>query len=454
MWIFPFGILLLILQLRPIDDSDLLTQIRLGSQLPFVVEGAISQRFLYTSVQVSEHVGWLGQIVLAQLDSIGGLLLVRLVGTAFLAAAFVLAARRSNEVLSWSVIVALLLGVLVSASSTSIRPQVVAFFCFSVVQLLLGKAINLRRGMALAALLIGWQNVHPSVMVAGAPAAVYLLKDTLERKLSMRSFVPGLLVVMSSVATPDGTHLFSVSAANLFISRTVLQISEWLPPWNSSVADAMSGFWLAVGVSAFMFIRGRRCLPPLELLQPLALLAATLASARFAPFWALSMIPVWTKLLESAFPSLLGRSAHRPFAEMRPSLIVASLAVALLPAFCAYRPMSQSLRRDTSKAISEYSGVKRVYNYYAAAGPLVYFAPNRFELLVDGRLYLFSKEFWNRYGREANGEVSLDEILIRDQPDAFLLYKPFQKNLATLLSADPRFKRVFENESDVVYVRE
>ena len=73
--------------IRPLDDCDILTQIRLG-YLGF--DSFINSETLiyWREGQAIANPGWLAQLVFALLDKVGGLLLVRY-GYAILLAAFI-----------------------------------------------------------------------------------------------------------------------------------------------------------------------------------------------------------------------------------------------------------------------------------------------------------------------------------------------------------------------------
>jgi len=129
---------------------------------------------------------------------------------------------------------------------------------------------------------------------------------------------------------------------------------------------------------------------------------------------------------------------------------------------CALALLPSLLKVNLPGALFPVSGVEalrsalpagRIYNFYAAAGPLIYFGSDSYRLHVDGRLYLFDRDFWIRYGREARGEVPLEDLIAQYKPDAFYLWKPFQGRLSALIAENPLFQRVFEDASDVVYVK-
>jgi hypothetical protein len=296
--------------------------------------------------------------------------------------------------------------------------------------------------------------MHPSVIAAGIPAILFLARYVKGGGRKFVGLAPCAIVAVSSLCTPDGFKLFSVAAYNAHVSRDVLLISEWMPPWNRTVFNAMEGFWLCFLVSIPMVIVTRRRQDPWELLQAGIFVGFVLFSARFAPYWGICMVPLWRRGFDALFPTVVRRIS--PYVESglgHPVSAVAAVLVALVPTGVREIQPNSPAGSEGAYALARVRPTARVYNFYAAAGPLVYFGSDRFTLHVDGRLYLFSEAFWRQYGREARGDVPLEDMLTKYQPDAFYLWKPFQGALSSLLAADPRFQRVFEDASDVVYVR-
>jgi hypothetical protein len=75
----------------------------------------------------------------------------------------------------------------------------------------------------------------------------------------------------------------------------------------------------------------------------------------------------------------------------------------------------------------------RIYNYPVWGGPLIFAGYPQWQVIVDGRLYLYEKAFWIDYFNSAQGKIPLQELVTRHRPDAFFLHPKFHQQLIEML---------------------
>lgn len=421
--------------LRPLDDADIYNQIALGRLLP--------AHILLTSTEISTHVfiGWLAQAVLALIDHYFGLPGVKVLNLVCLACSFLLLGiwhtrltpARTPESLSIAALTSgLVSAFVVSASNTSARPQSGAyvFFCLLLVVASLSQAPQTKKPYRLAfvwILLAVWQNVHPSILLA----APVLLCCMVRSKRDLVIFVPWALALL---ATPDGWNIFSLSAANAEISRSHLGLSEWLPPWHSSVRDAMWGFWGVFVMTAVLMVASthkRTPLPVVPLTLSLFFLPLSLYSSRFAAFWGFVNAPLFGELFASLWPGTLARI---PIAQLRIRTALAGILLALTTtAVINQSRLTPSMPLGAFKNLKAILSEARIFNYREFGGALEYVGYPGWTVFIDGRLYLYPREVWQTY-HDISFALSPEQLpgILRNY-DLLVLHPDFQQRLISEL---------------------
>lgn len=462
----------LFLQFRPIDDVDLFWQIRTG--LLMLETGRLVDRDVFTYTHAGEPVppiSWLAQLLFALPFAfqvrLGGLAAVRLVTSlAFAAALGVAAAPRRREVGWFSLTAAVVLGLLVALPHTSVRPQAFGVLGFALLLALVQRAWPgwLRLAGAVP-LLVVWQNLHPSVVVGGIAVAAVVATQWLRFFRTGKRPAPWtltallVLIGLSQFATPLGWSILAVSRQNAVVARDWLRVSEWMPPWDASVRDAMATFWMALLISLLLLarLRFRIALDDLALFAVMTLLA--LSAARFALFWAIAAVPMWARWIEAAKPHELfpARDVAVPYMVAVPAVGLGLLFVCL-PLYLMHRQawpmplMSDKLPSDGASRLWAVTATKRIYNYREWGGLLVSLGQNPRQVAIDGRLYLFSKEEWDEYNRAALGQIPLKEIIEKHHPDAFFLRPGFHAALIASLRQAKEWVEIHSDSACAVFV--
>jgi hypothetical protein len=95
----------------------------------------------------------------------------------------------------------------------------------------------------------------------------------------------------------------------------------------------------------------------------------------------------------------------------------------------------------------------RIYNFRQWGGPLIWAGYPGWQVAIDGRLYLYGKEEWDKYNRAALGQIPVDQLVEEHRPDAFFLRPIFQKSLITLLKQTSAWQELYEDTSCSIFVR-
>jgi hypothetical protein len=284
--------------LRPIDDCDILTQIRLG-YLGF--DSFINKEMLiyWREGQAITNPGWLAQLAFALLDKVGGLLLVRYAYSVLLTLAFVLVLRvtflsiyTQYSIMSYAI--GGFIGILIMHSNSSVRPQGFSLLGCALLFCLHYSEISVFRKLLLLALIgLLWQNLHPSLPVGILVYGLLSLQNFDKRRLQpwfWEIFAGAAILAICCVLTPDGFDLIRISQENQRIS-TVLGISEWFPAWSPSVIAPMAPFLIFFSLGMIVLLIKRKAYRIQEVLLFAVFSAMTFYVARFGFYMALLAIP-------------------------------------------------------------------------------------------------------------------------------------------------------------------
>ncbi len=462
-------VLIGVLEFKVIQDTDIFWQVRLGQLM--LEEGRIPQFDRFTFTHFGEPVPaiyCLSQLLYAFLYDMGGWQLTRLVHHLTLVGALLVAAAscRRQVTRPFSVAVAMTIGFVVMLSNADLRPQSFGLLGFAMLLALARGGLPFRfKLIAVTIVLVAWQNMHPSIIVGTVAIGALAVADFLDRKPDRGSpwelIVLALLPMILQFATPVGGHILDVSRANLRISRDLLRIEEWLPPWDPSVFVTVNVYWVVLlgsFIAAFA-LRDRFSVRDLTLLIAMTLLSSF--AARFIIFWAIALVPFWAELVERLVPDGMfapargGVGVHvRTFRSLIGLAAVATIVVCLHPA--RFGPILRpGIPIDGVKMLrAQLPGPARIYNARVWAGPLLLDGDPAWRVSVDGRLYFFRDPAeWRAMDDARAGRITLDELERRHHPDAFFLYPAGDQALIDSLSVSPRWRACFRGPTCVAFVR-
>jgi hypothetical protein len=448
---------LVVLQFRPIHDVDIFWQVRLGELT--LQRGRLVEEEPFSAAHAGEPlppVAWAAQALYALVHRLGGWPLLHRVDAFIWAAGFLavgLGVRR-DEAGEAALAVALALGVMAALPFASLRPQSCAVLCFGLLLALARSRLTLTAKATLGLpLLVAWQNLHPSVAVAGlalggAAAAGWARRLRVGGAAPWAETTLAGLAAVASLLTPAGAGLFRVASDNAELSRR-LGVGEWLPLWAPVNWPASATAWLALAATAWLLLRGGRRARVEDLGAGLVLGALAVLSYRFVLFWAVAMVPVWARCL--------GPAPQRAAPLSRPAsaaLVTTALALAVLVPMLARPPLFIGyLPREGAARLRERAGPGVVYNYPGWAGVLLEAGHPDWRVAYDGRFYRYSAAEWQGQQDAAAGRVPLADIERRWRPVAFFLRPGADAALIDLVRADAAWEEVYADDNCVAFVR-
>jgi hypothetical protein len=455
-----FAGMLLFLQFRPIHDVDIFWQVRLGELT--LQRGELIAREPFSAAHADEpmpQLYWLSQIFYALIHRLGGWQLLHGIDAAIWAGGFLAVGLgiRRDEAVEAALAVALVLGFMAALPFASLRPQSWGVLCFGLLLSLTRSRLKLWMKAALGfPLLVVWQNLHPSVLIAGLAlgpisAVGWVLHFRRGDDSPWGETILAGLSVIAAVLTPVGTDIFRVSADNADRCRQLV-VGEWQPLWSSVNIPASITAWLALAVTAWLLFRGGRSVRAKDLAAGLVLAAMSLLAYRFVLFWAMAMVPVWARCLspvriEQSVRPAGWRGFHAPV------LVAVALALAVLvPILVQPRLFIDYLPLEGAARLRERAGPGVVYNYPAWAGVLLSSGNPDWHVAYDGRYYRYSKTEWREQQAAAAGLVPLAEIERRWRPVAFFLRPKADDALIALVRADGGWEEIYSDGNCVVFV--
>jgi hypothetical protein len=442
--------------LAPLSDCDLYTHIVVSRWLPARVT------LTETELPIPALLWWMAGFLYAQVDAWFGLVGVKALHITLMIMTFVSLGLWYGLVMQrlqgrypspFAIGAGLITAYLVSATNSNARAQDFTYLCFSLLLLFAEcsstkpseRCTKMWHSLALLALLIVWQNLHATVLLALPIIGAYVVW----RKIPWWYIA---LPPLASICSANGTHIFAYTSANVTISRDLLRISEWLPPWDPTVRGAMIPYWFfaAMLAAAALSPKGRRVRwDPITTTVSIIFCILTLSSARFGALWGFVSVPLFGEVLSTFWPGML---ATRSITSLRTRTVWITAAFAF--ATLALNP-SPLLPHDSPLPVFQKLKVAfptaRIFNYREYGGALEYVGYPGWKVYIDGRLLLFTPETWRRYESIA---IAQDKMLVAEvikSHDLFVLHPSYHQALIALLRTDPAVKLLTEERSVVVF---
>ena len=434
------ALLLALLLLRPVFDTDIFWQLKLGELILAARHPIATEPFAATHLgEPLPAVAWLGQAIMAAVRLAWGWTGLRVFDALLWLGGFVAAgeAARRRGADPLAIAMALALGFALALPAASIRPQSFAGLGLGLLLLLLHTPGSLTRTSTIGAiLLVAWQNLHPSVSLATVILAATAAAGWIGVRLRWWSFdarAPALLAAIAAAAlfaTPDGFSIIAISGHNAAAS-VANGASEWFPVWVPVNRGFLPGFAGVAVIAIVLIWRGRARIAPLDFMPALILLVLSAGAVRFVFFLGIALIP------PLALALMPGEERTR-FSPRKGLATFAALAIAVALSVAA-RPtqFAESIPRLCLAALKA-TGVRgTIYVNSAWGGPAIDIGFPAWRVAYDGRYYRYSSAEWARYHAASAGEVRLDWLDRTYRPAAFLLDPARDGSLIALLRASP-----------------
>ncbi|MFP4438209.1 MAG: hypothetical protein ACLFVO_13245 [Chloroflexaceae bacterium] len=499
--------------LTPIPPHDFWWHMATGRLI--VQTGAIPTVDQFSYTQAGEpfyNQGWLAQVLMYGIHSLGGVPLLLVVQAAVVALTYglllLLCIRRSGA-LRLSVGVLLMTTMPLSFDNWNVRPQTYAFPLFIAFLYILtmwrlrdsaqdATSQSLLKGhrlWLLPLLMVVWVNLHGSFVLGGALIAMTFVGEWLRRFIADRReaaawatrpigeaedvlhrppqptrpplmplVVWGAVTALALLINPRGLEVLAYVRDLLSTSAVTSLVTEWAPPTIRDIGGMI--FFLFVMFSVAVLTYARRRPDLVDMLFAAAFFWLALGAVRNIVWFGMVMTPLLVVLLAARNPV----DADTPVTQTRfqglPAMnwvLIGILSLLLLlglpwvkPALDLPPELGSLLDQDTPVAATTFMRAdaqrpERLFHAMSAGSYLIWAAPEQ-SVFIDPRIELYPMEQWHDYINLSNGE-NVDALLAKYQIDGLLLDNEQQEALLEHVRADPAWDVRYEDAQSTYLVR-
>jgi hypothetical protein len=474
----------------PIPPHDFWWHMATGRLI--VQSGSIPTVDSFSYMQAGEpfyNQGWLAQVLMYTLHSLGGVPLVLLFQAAVILLAYGLllwlSIRRSGSV---RLAVALLLLTLpLSFDNWNVRPQSYALPLFALFLVILTDW-RLRgmpqhsRGLGdklwlLPLLMIVWVNTHGSFVLGGGLMALtfvgvgaqHWLSDRQARRAgdaeagqpaarpSLRAlFLWGVVTAAAMLVNPRGIGVIGYVFNLLGTSAVTGLVEEWAPPVTRNPTGAVFFLFVIVLVAVLVYARQRP--DPIDMLLAGVFFWLALGAERNIIWFVMLVTPLLIMQAATLQPQRDSQPARRA-AQGVPAMnaiLIGMLALLLLLALPWIKPhlglppqIGTLLAAETPVQAVEFIQAdpqrpERLYHTMAAGSYLIWAAPEQ-PVFIDTRIELYPLKQWQDYITLNAGE-DVPRLIELYEFDGFLLDNETQPALLAVLQTDPAWEMRYADE--------
>jgi hypothetical protein len=410
---------------------------------------------------------WLGEVALALGFRAGGLrgleILFWGLSSTILVLAYAYATLRSGNSKAAFVACALLMPI--TSICFTMRPQLLGYIFLLIVLICLERFRQKRQKTLwiLPAIFLVWVNTHGSFSLGLAALALYFFSGLADFRwggIRAQRWTPeqrrhlglvGLLSLAVLPLTPYGARLALVP---LTVARSLpvnmANIKEWRPTdfglWEAKLMLAL----LLIYFAAQVMLRLRFRLEELALLFAAVFLA--FVHYRFVILFGIVFAPTLAVILSRWVPRY---DASRDKFALNAVLMLA-IATGVWTQVPSQAAMTKSVEEGFPVRAADY--IRRhpptgaMFNAYGFGGYLVWALPPAYPVFIDGRGDLYEKAgVFADYIRIMQIQPDMPSLLEKYKIQSFLI--PPNVPLATFLSAQPDWKRVYQDDLSVVFVK-
>jgi hypothetical protein len=450
---------------RNITDGDFWWHLRTGEYILQTRTIPHQDIFSYTRAgQEWVTHEWLSQVFIATVFNIGGFGALILTFPAIIASAFFLAYRRSVGNLYVSAFVTLL-GALATAVVWDVRPQMIGLLMTSIFLWILDRYRRNEMTPAiwlLVPLMLLWVNLHGSFVLGLVLAALYLVAGFVERlgvaspesKLSARALYHLALIIVLMLLViplnPNGARMYAYPLETLNDPIMQSQISEWQSPDFHRIEFQPFTWLLLATFVASGFARRRPSFTQILLLA--VTLFEALRAVRLIPLFVLVAIPILSEAVPiGATTSALRQNTARLFNW---AVLGVLLLATVLYAGIVIQNQPESERATYPKGAVDFIQRENLnapmFNLYEWGGYLIWRLYPGQRVFIDGRADVYGpliQDYLATYRAAPNWHTALDSY------DVGLVLIPPSAPLAALLTADSRWRRIFQDNGAVIFIR-
>lgn len=456
--------------------------------------------------------GWLAQVLMYGIHSLGGVPLLLMVQAAVVVLTYGLllglCIRRSGA-LRLSVGVLLMTTMPLSFDNWNVRPQTYAFplFVAFLYILTMWRLEGTRKDTASHPLLTGhrlwllpllmvvWVNLHGSFVLGGALIAMTFVGEWLRRFIADRReaaawatrpigeaedvlhrppqparpplmplFVWGAVTALALLLNPRGLEVLAYVRDLLSTSAVTSLVTEWAPPTIRDLGGMI--FFLFVMFSVAVLTYARRRPDLVDMLFAAAFFWLALGAVRNIVWFGMVMTPLLVVLPAARNPVDESASVKHARFQGLPAMnwvLIGMLSLLLLlglpwvkPALDLPPELGNLLTEDTPVAATTFMRAdaqrpERLFHSLGSGSYLIWAAPEQ-SVFIDPRIELYPMEQWHDYINLSNGE-NVDALLAKYRIDGLLLDNEQQEALLEHVRADPAWDVRYQDAQSTYLVR-
>ncbi len=500
--------------LTPIPPHDFWWHMATGRLIIHTGQIPLMDQFSYTQAgQPFYNQGWLAQVGLYAIHSLGGIHLIIVVQALVVTLSYGLLLRlciRRSGALRLSVGLLLLTTMPLSFDNWNVRPQTYAFplfvgFLYILTAWRLGfaatggstnknKPLFSRRVLVqghrlwlLPVLMMIWVNVHGSFVLGGGLITLIFAGEWLRRfwqdrrlaaaasQASASALDPGAgserpalfalffwggVTAVAMLVNPRGIAVLAYVRDLLRTSAVTQLVTEWAPPTTRDLAGTI--FFLFLMFCIVVLVYARRRPDPLDMLLAGAFLWLALGAERNVVWFGMVMTP----LLAVQMATWRSAPANHPRFVGVPrinAILIGFLTFLLLLGLPWIKPilelppeLGSLVAPDTPVAATEFmlnepQQPERLFHSMGFGSYLIWAAPDQ-PVFIDPRIELYPYTQWREYIQLSAGN-SVAELLAQYQFDAMLLDNENQAGLVAYLQTQPDWQMRFEDAQSSYLVK-
>jgi hypothetical protein len=335
------------------------------------------------------------------------------------------------------------------------RPHILALPMLAAWTIVLLHARERDRAPALphAALMLVWANAHGSFVFGLALVGVFALEALIaapparRRDVILRWGVFGAISALAAIATPAGfgglVFPFYVSGLKLLV-----HLNEWQPADFSTFSE----FEAILLVSLFFLLAKPVWVPPVRLLLLLGVLHLALQHARQGIVLVVVGLLILAEPLGKAWTAKAGILDVEP--SRRDGLRIGLLILLLAAGLAAYRITVPIVRSDSAgvpvtalRHLPSDLRTQRVFNEYSFGGSLILAGIRPY---IDGRSDMYGDPFTLDYFKIAAGDATRWRAADAKWRFGWTILPPHSP-LVALLDRDPKWRRIYTDETAVIH---
>jgi len=480
--IFIVLVVIFVTALQPITDPDFWWHLKTGEYI--VQNHGIPHTDIFSSTRLgSEWITheWLSEVVMYgvfRVAGFGGLIVFFAV---LVTASFWVVYIRFQSRVGHPFVAAfaLMLGAAATTLVWGARPQIFTLLLASIFLYILDNYYSRKSDKAiwlLVPLMVLWVNLHAGWLLGLVLIALTLfgvLLDVLfgtESRATLRERAPALLGVLVACSAaicvnPSTTQMY-LYPLNTVSARVFMRyVEEWKSP-DFHQPHFQAVLILLLATFFFLAISPKRERPG-RLLLLLATSFAMLRFGRNVPFFSLVATPLmaehlWEWVKEQTWASRLTASTETnaakpsiPQIAMNSLIVIVALSLCGLAARQAAKKQSSTEEQNFPKAAVDYMQVHRlpqpIFNDYAWGGYLIWRLYPDYPVFIDGRADVFGEKLVEQFIEVHDGKPRWRELLQQFGTQTVLVER--DSAIASLLSDDSRWQKVFEDKQSVILVR-